>query len=247
MATTLSTYLKTAEATHAREELLMHRLLYDVKLAAARREYHLITYRSDVDHDGFDVILDDRQMLRKFQVKSVLGNTAAWDIHKWLLRPEIYSADQFGFESSPTGIGQEGGVILMTGIEKPDGDLAISYGYTDLHILVAIELQLINRAPNSRKAVDRVMRDLRHDIEVSDRVEIPFGGFVIVRSVDALLALAGIHSVSTGQWRFNLMQISAAQLGTGPVQDAGYVDALRTSVAEELEGLVTTSPTTLSP
>ncbi len=234
MPTALSTFLNTAGAMHAREEMLMHRLLDDVKLAAARREYHLITYRSDVDHDGFDVIFDDRQMLRKFQVKTVLGGTNFWNIHKRLLRPEMYSADNFGFESSTTGIGQEGGVILMKTTEQPDGQLTVEYGYTDLHILTAIELDIIPRHPNAKNGVDRVMADLRRNTTPSDRVEVGVGGFVMSRGVDELLALAGVQSTSDGQWRYNLMKISAANLGMEREQQEGAIESLRKFIADEL-------------
>ncbi len=61
----LEDYLNTNANLHAREELLNYRLLFDVKLAAAKIGYHLLTYYSDVDHDGFDVIFDDRHTVRK--------------------------------------------------------------------------------------------------------------------------------------------------------------------------------------
>ncbi len=71
------------ENTDAREEVLNHRLHYDLKIAPAERDYHLLSYIADVDHDGFDVILDDRDNLRKIQLKSTVKKVSVF-------RPEIY-------------------------------------------------------------------------------------------------------------------------------------------------------------
>jgi hypothetical protein len=68
--TPFETFLLTPANTHFREAILMHRLFLDVKLTAARNGYYLSTYFDDVDHDGFDVIFDDKDYLKKTQVKS---------------------------------------------------------------------------------------------------------------------------------------------------------------------------------
>ena len=65
-----------SQNTHAIEELFNYRLLYDLKLAAFAHGYHLLTYYTDVDHDGFDVILDDRDYLRKIQLKTVAKDSS---------------------------------------------------------------------------------------------------------------------------------------------------------------------------
>jgi hypothetical protein len=232
---TLTGYLKLPGASHAREELLMHRLLFDLKLAAARRGYHLLTYRSDVDVDGFDCILDDRDTLRKFQVKSVIGGTGTWEIHRKLLRPDMYSAEMFGFE--PTHVGQEGGVILIKASEMPNRDLAIGYRYTDLHILTAIDSGLIKCRADTKAAVDRAMKSLRNPDEAPDRIEISSGAFVTAKSVDALLALAGIHSTCDHQWRFNLPQVIAADFGRTKESEES-IEARRRLITEELGKLI---------
>jgi hypothetical protein len=68
----LKEFLAQESNTHFREELFNHKLLYDLKLATMKyRDYHLLTYFSDVDHDGFDVIFDDRDRIKKTQLKVV--------------------------------------------------------------------------------------------------------------------------------------------------------------------------------
>ena len=113
--TELEAFLDEPNHSHAREAILMSKLSYDLKLAAARRGYYLNSYFDDVDRDGFDVIFDDQDSLRKIQVKSVSASasTASWEIHKKILRPGWYLGEQLGFGGSPAGEGSEGGVILM--------------------------------------------------------------------------------------------------------------------------------------
>lgn len=135
MATQLEKFLNDPKNMQAREALLMHRLFYDVKLAAARRGYYLNSYFDDVDNDGFDVIFDDQDCIKKIQVKSVGVNstTQSWNIHKKILRPSIYLTNILGFDPSPEGVGTEGGVILIE-FEDAGGGLEFAYYYSDCFI-----------------------------------------------------------------------------------------------------------------
>src|SRR5437588_13107452 len=119
--------------SHAREALLMHRLCFDIQLAAARREYYLNLYYDDVDHDGFDLIFDDQDTVKKMQVKTVEANagTGQWDIHKRILRPSFEHIEKLGFEPSPEGEGVEGGFILMH-FDTAEPGIGVKYFYTDL-------------------------------------------------------------------------------------------------------------------
>ena len=114
--------------THAIEELFNYRLLYDLKLAAFDRGYHLLTYYTDVDHDGFDVILDDRDNLRKTQLKTVASDsgTKSWGIHRSILRPVPNNFEPLGFnyDVNNPNWGVEGGVILID--YEPKGSASMS-------------------------------------------------------------------------------------------------------------------------
>jgi len=85
----LEKWMKRKQNSHARECLLLHRLCFDLQLAAARRGYYLNTYYDDVDHDGFDVIFDDQDLLTKVQVKTSIvgGGATSWGIRRRFLRP----------------------------------------------------------------------------------------------------------------------------------------------------------------
>lgn len=101
--------------THSRESLVNNRLLFDLKLAAAKKAYFLNAYVPEVDQNGFDVIFDDQDSLAKVQLKTVMegAQTNCWPIHRGLIRPTIDRHHEFGFEASPVGCGYEGGIILM--------------------------------------------------------------------------------------------------------------------------------------
>src|SRR5210317_2265514 len=115
----LEDFLNEKPNLHAREELLNYRLLFDLKLAAMHVGYHLLTYYSDVDHDGFDLIFDDRHTVRKIQLKtaSKVSTTPNWKIHRSIIRPTRDNWERLGFAHQgfihETEAGVEGGFVLM--------------------------------------------------------------------------------------------------------------------------------------
>ena len=142
----MKTFFEGKEFLHDREAMLMHKLIYDCRLAFAKLESRLQVLTGEVDHDGFDVVFDDGDIWKRFQVKTAFGSTASWEIHKRLLRPTHEVADYFGYEASPEGIGLGGGVILQELEITPPGDLAVKYCYTDLDILRAFNLGIVKGA-----------------------------------------------------------------------------------------------------
>ena len=92
----LREWMNEPKNMHVREAILMHRLCFDLQLAAAQRGYYLNTYYDDVDHDGFDLIFDDQDTIKKTQVKTVESESATqqWAIHKRILRPSDSGAVQ---------------------------------------------------------------------------------------------------------------------------------------------------------
>ena len=77
--------------TARREALLLNKLSYDFQLASAISGYYLKTYISDVDDNGYDVILDSEMVSHKIQVKSFLSSskTSSWAISKGLIKPDL--------------------------------------------------------------------------------------------------------------------------------------------------------------
>lgn len=206
MSECIEKFLNKPANMHAREAILMHRLFYDIKAAAARRGYYLNTYFDDVDHDGFDVIFDDQDCIKKAQVKSVCSSasTNSWAIQKKILRPSIYLIDKLGFEASAIGEGTEGGVVLIE-FKDIGGALEVRYFYTDLFILMAFECEIISRK-NTKKntAIQKCLKGLYEGLR-SERLSVPKCAFIEAKDADALLALCGLHSNRHSSWKENVI------------------------------------------
>lgn len=206
-ASALLSYLKNPRNSRAREYLLTTRLIHDLTTAAAARDYSLQVYIPPVDSDGFDVILDDRDVLVPIQLKSVLrnGKAAKWRIHRKLLRPLPADVEVFGFEPSPTGAGRAGGVILIRADQAASG-VAARYEYTDIHVITALLMGVLPVRASTTAALQALRKDL--EAKPSGQVRIPAGAFLKARSPEHLLALAGLHSRFNSQWRLPLRQLA---------------------------------------
>lgn len=212
--TELEVFLDEPKNTHAREQILMHRFFLDVKTAAARRGYYLNTYFDDVDHDGFDVIFDDQDYIKKVQVKSVHkdGTTGGWEIHKRMLRPSFELLDKLGFESSPEGEGSEGGVVLIE-FSDSSKELDANYYYTDVFVLLLFYHCAIRRKhKSSREAVEGIYREWRVGSGY-DRISIPKAAFLKAKSADSLLSLMGLHSARQCAWKHHAMRLVSNTAG----------------------------------
>lgn len=217
----------------------MHRLFLDVKVAAARTGYYLNTYFDDVDHDGFDVIFDDQDYIKKIQVKSVGINnsTKSWSIHKRILRPSLNLIDKLGFEFSPTGEGTEGGVILIE-YEDNNGSLDATYYYTDVFILLAFEHELLRRThASSQQAVHDCLKEWRIGLG-NERVTVPRAAFLKAKDAAALLALLGLHSTASFNWKHGAIQLVNHIGGDRSMELPAPLDKLKISVWEEVRKLV---------
>ena len=87
----LEKFLLEPSHCHAKESILMNKLIFDFKLAASIRGYHLESYTSDVDHEGFDIIFDDQDQIKKLQVKTVMGN----DLHRHGVSTSVSSVPNY--------------------------------------------------------------------------------------------------------------------------------------------------------
>ena len=192
-ASALSSFLRAVKNSKSREFLITTRVIHDLTVAAAVSGYDLLVYTPTVDRDGFDLILDDRDRLLPLQLKSVIGGgrAAKWAMHRSLLRPERREVEWFGFEPSPCGEGRGGGVCLIE-IQSNEASVDIIYRFTDICILAAIWLGLIQRSAASKKRLDKLRIDLA--AHPNGKVNVSRSAFVRARTPEALLALAGLHS-----------------------------------------------------
>jgi len=233
----LETFLENPGQSHPKESILMNRLIYDFKLAAGLRGYHLYSYTSDVDHERFDIIFDDQDQIKKIQVKTVMCSsmTSTWHIHKRILRPQLYAIDKLGFEFSPTGDGVQGGVILME-LSISGSKIEVKYYYTDIIIIVCFIHGIISRRHrSSQSAIERVYSDLHSGIS-NETVTIPKSCFIRTASAEQVLALSGFHNnISTCCWIHNLLMYSAFKFSDGRYPINMPENSMRESIVEELK------------
>lgn len=209
----LKEFLENPDFTHDRELMLMHKLIYDCRLVLARLEDRLQVFQGEVDHDGFDVMFDDRDQSKRFQVKTVFGGTTSWNIHRSLLRPTAEWADYYGYDASPTGIGIGGGVILQEIDVRPADELLVHYSYTDLNIIRAFNLEIIKRPhAYSQKTVVGLFQELRRG-RGKETIPIARGAFVDAKGPAELLALAEFNTGVGGLWPWWLKNVSALDGG----------------------------------
>jgi hypothetical protein len=206
----LSAFLSDHTRSSSREYVLTTRLVHDLTVAAAARGYDLLVYSPTVDSDGFDVIFDDRDRLVPIQLKAMAegGKTKKWEIRRTLIRPKPEEADFYGFESSPSGVGRGGGVILTTAASTEDGaSVDVRYAYTDIDVLSAMWLNIVPTPASSQqqKRLQRLRSELESDSEGS--VELPRSAFLSATSPGSLLALAGLRSSVDQPWRVQLRKL----------------------------------------
>ncbi|WP_430454389.1 hypothetical protein [Rhodopirellula europaea] len=187
--------------THAREDVYNHRFLYDLKVAAANRGYHLLSYSANVDHDGCDIVLDDRDSVERIQLKTKLlqSTTTRWNnIHKFLLRPSYRNWEKFGYEFDATH-GVQGCVVLIT-IDSESPNAPVSYAFTNSIIIALIAAGLFGKSKGTVSAAGRILQSLSSGSS-RECVAVTAEMFVEARNPDNLLALLNLHSQSMTNWR----------------------------------------------
>lgn len=185
-------FFYSSENSIRRESILMNKLLFDLQLAYAMQGYYLKSYRTDVDDNGYDLVLDSEDISRKIQVKSTMIDSATrtWDIAKGVLRPELLQMSKHSMWSNLSA-GISGGVILQE-ITLKDGDIDLNYYYSDLVIISLYCLGVIGNKTNKKSAL-RVIRDLHHE-HFHDKVRLSKSCFLRLKSPSALLELMGFTS-----------------------------------------------------
>jgi hypothetical protein len=225
----LAEYLADGANSHSREEILTCRFLFDVKLAAATRGYHLLSHYSDVDHNGFDIILDDLLHVIRLQLKSVLHNAANpnpnWnDIQRFVLRPNVHSWETMGYVvgASP---GAEGGVVLIELTFDNNNNLVISYFFSDVYMVTAVAEDIVQRHGNTRNAAMNVLIQLEVGAS-NDVVTLTKQMFVPAATPAHCLALMNFPStVNPTNWR-GLIKVYANHVwGDASLPMMGFANA----------------------
>lgn len=216
----LAKFLLESTQSHAREEILNHKLLFDLKVAAGECGYHLQNYYSDVDHDGFDLVIDDGVNLRKMQLKSVghKAKAAKWEIHRGLLRPTANNLEALGFQYKSPQFdggkicwGAEGGVILIV-YEVNGSEIEVKYRYTDAYIISAISLGILRRSKPTVTVANTVRQNLPKG-KANQKLEIRRGLFVEAATPGHLLCLLGMESAIKRNWQNRVRALASEKWG----------------------------------
>ena len=219
MSNVLEEFLLKEENSRTKEAILNYRIFYDLKLAAAARGYDLSLYTPDVDRDGFDIILDNKDSVRKIQLKTVLKSsiTTRWPIHKTMLRPDDEFCEFLGFEPSQFGTGVHGGVILIE-IEPAINFLHVEYYYTDIFVITALDIGIVTSKPRIRKSVFNTFYSKIRNGVSNEKIHVPKSLFVKAKSPEHLIALKGFNSRFDHTWWYHLLTVSESRL-FGKVQE----------------------------
>jgi hypothetical protein len=196
----VKSFLKNERNSVLREKLVNYRFFYEVKLSSARIGNDIQISFPEIDKEGYDIVLDDGERLKVFQLKTKLkqSKTTLWKVQKQLLRPKYENLALLGFESTGQNIGFEGGIILIE-IDADEKSInKFSYYYCDIFILKAIELGLIPAKSKSQLiAVSKTIQNLKSDGRFNrhEKISIPFSGFVKAKDVDSLLSLSDLLTI----------------------------------------------------
>lgn len=208
-ASSFDQFWHESEFSLYRSTILMHRLIYDLQFEASKRGYLLDIYKGEVDHAGFDIILDDRDTIKKIQVKTVSSGsrTSSWEIHRAMLRPDIFCAEKLGFESSPEGVGYQGGVILMD-FKLIDCLIKIDYYYLDIFILQAFNMGVLTQKKrNSNSNIKTFSRELQTG-KSHQKIKVRKSVFVKSKGPGHLLSLAGLQGSVNASWPCSIFDIN---------------------------------------
>ena len=176
----------------SRERMYFHYTHFDLQMAAARRGYALAVFEPEVDREGFDVILDDADQARRFQLKTILSDagTNSWDVRKRLLRPSMQRGDQLNLPYHVRGMG--GGLILQV-IEYTSQTTPITYRYSDFDLLHSVERGYIQASGQLGARATQFFTTLLEGVG-SETISVPKHLTFSVRDAASLLAVAGFHN-----------------------------------------------------
>ncbi|MFO0357339.1 MAG: hypothetical protein ACK50A_10305 [Sphingobacteriaceae bacterium] len=207
-------YLK--DNTKVREDILNQKLFFELKEASARQKVHLKIHLSDVDIDGFDIIIDNNDdLLGKYQLKSRLdAETAYSDIHSIMLRPNSYLFDSFEF-FEPIGCAFDHRGVILIDADVISNKIICEYSYLDIYILRALELGIFKINNQSKRKAEEHLRLLRFNgVNSNVKVETLDSLFIPVKDADSLLEIMGFNSIYNTNIPNNILEISKIVSGT---------------------------------
>ena len=203
------------EKTHDREAIFLHKLAYDLKVAAACDDWQVEINIVNVDDGGYDLTADWGGGSRRFQVKTRMVPKGAqkWRIRATLLKPtpEQEARARIVEWQAFHPFGYNGGVIVMdinwVSPEVPK----VRYLYTDLFILMLLRDGIICRKPHlqARKVLQNVCAK---PFDRRANVVIPNSCFLRLKEISSLLEVAGMPKRVQRHWRDRFYDVYAQRV-----------------------------------
>jgi hypothetical protein len=217
-------FLKDSRNTVTREKTYLHRFCFDVYSAAAQQGYAMTVLTSEVDRDGFDIILGDGDLERRVQLKVRFGRTAKWEIRRRFLLPSPWASEALGFAQGQRGSGHNGAVVVID-IEEPS--LRVSYLMADAFTLA---VQANGWMPHKKRTNQSSAENLRREL-VQDRLTVSLKRSLMVKAKGPaeLLALLQLNSIRDSSWVSMLTNANWAAETCG-VQETAVREAFKTLV-----------------
>lgn len=226
----VKSFLNNARHTVIREKLVNYHLFYEFKLAGARNDNEILFSFPEIDKEGYDIVLDDGEIVKVFQLKTILTGvkTNSWEFQKQLLRPIKNNLSLLGFENIDQNIGYQGGIILIEVEATKETIKNFHYYYCDIFTLKAMECGLIlNETKRKIISASNVIKKLKSNgrFDRYEKIKISKGAFLKVANVDDLLALADLSSIKQ-DYRFWCMFFKSYLNNGKPVKERGEISNL---------------------
>jgi hypothetical protein len=236
----MQSYLKNNPLV--REELINYKLIYELKKAAAFDNYHLKTYLPSVDIEGYDLIIDDSNLLRKIQLKTKCDSkTARWEVHKSILLPAFSNFEDYGFHS--TLCLNTPGCVFLLEVRFKNDDIELGYYYTDIDVLMLIALGFFYTTAGTATKAKELIRDLQNQIACAGKTTLIKGMFLKAKDAESLLDLAGFHSRMNKNIHYNMWQAIKNYYRPGPdvntiKKRSIYINGHLQTIRQELDNLL---------
>jgi len=224
----LKTYMSKPDNLVAREQLLFHRLMFDLKLEAAKVGHSLLAATPEVDRDGYDVALWLNNETTVIQCKAFAGRAPSrWRIHKKLISPSPWEQLEILHRGRPyTHCGFGGGVVAIA-VQASEADIEIGYYFANLITIWAMSEGIVTKKKDVRKTAEAFLDELLTDEPL---IEIPRSLLISSRTNGHLMALMGLeatvpHLFNTDLRRLLVDSNSAASGKPGSNKAGRYSEA----------------------
>lgn len=179
-----------------RERLVFHKAVYALKLFAATYGHEAQVSEPEIDNLGHDFTLSIGRDTLNIQNKAAIrpGGATSWEIHAAHLVPTFQDRDIGPDVDGASLFWPEGssGVVLLHEIDREaasEGVLKVRYFYFDVYYAAAVAHSIVQAKDLSPQAALDLLRKLRDCRSASDRITIPKGAFLPVKSPAAIIGL----------------------------------------------------------